>query len=187
MRAARTRTVLFSLALAGVLAGCGAAEEGGEGQPCRPDGTCDPGLVCNEADICEPEAQDTFTQIYQSASFQQCAGCHAPGAPGFTDGTEATQDWSTRDSAYQSLQGTASGLVGNFAGCNGVPFIGATPADSLLVAVFDEEIRAAFSLDGFPDCNADTISDMTVKIGGPLSTEEMTLLKDWINAGAPDQ
>ena len=84
---AAARCTLLSLALAAWLAGCGAAEEGTEGQPCRPDGTCDPGLVCNEANICEPAGQDTFTRLYQSASFQQCAGCHAPGAPGFTDGT----------------------------------------------------------------------------------------------------
>ena len=124
--------------------------------------------------------------MYQSSSFQQCSGCHAPGAPGFQNGVEATQDWSSRAKAYTSLQGDASGLIGNFAGCNGVPLIGATPETSLLAAVFDETIRAAFSLQDFPTCTADAISDMTLKIGNPLSAQELTLLKDWISAGAPD-
>lgn len=133
--------------------------------------------------------QDPFTLLYSSDSFQQCQGCHAPDAAGFdpSAGTEATQDWSTRDSAYAALQGTASGLIGNFEGCNGVPFIGDTPETSLLVAVFDESVRQNFSLADFPDCNADTISDMTLKIGSSISQAELDLLVDWIAAGAPDR
>jgi hypothetical protein len=167
---------------------CGGLDgaEGGEGQPCLTGGVCNAGLVCNAANICERAAASGFSALYQSASFQQCSGCHAPGAPGFQTGVEATQDWSSRDNAYASLQGNASGLVGNFEGCNGVPLLGDSPANSLLVAVFDETIRAAFSLPAFPDCTADAISDMTLKIGGALSTQELTLLKDWITAGAPD-
>jgi hypothetical protein len=148
-------TALWILSLSIGLSACGAAEEG------------------------------MFQQIYDSASFQQCAGCHAPGASGFVEGTEATQDWSTQDTAYSSLQGQASGLIGNFEGCNGVPFLAATPADSLLVAVFDEGVRSAFSLTNYPDCTADSISDMTLKIGGALTTAELSLLKEWITAGAP--
>lgn len=188
MRKYRTLMAIAALAIAGTwLAACGAAEEGGLGQPCLPDGTCDPGLVCNAENICEQEGgEPSFTTLYQSSSFSNCSGCHAPGAPGFTDGTEATQDWSTRATAYQSLQGTASGLIGNFAGCNGVPLIGDGPDTSLLVAVFDETVRTAFSLPNFPDCTVDSISDMTLKIGGSLTSQELTLLKDWITAGALD-
>lgn len=133
--------------------------------------------------------QDPFSELYASATFQQCQGCHAPDAPGFDPemGVEATQDWSTRDSAYQALQGTASGLIGNFEGCNGVPFIGDTPETSLLVAVFDEDVRLAFSLPDFPDCTADTISDMNLKLGSEISQVELDLLKQWITAGAPNQ
>ena len=137
----------------------------------------------------EPDAgpvEDDFTRIYNSMSFQTCAGCHAPGAPGFIDGTEATQDWSTRETAYQTLQGMASGLIGNFEGCNGVPLIGATPETSLLLATFDDSIRAEFTLADHPDCNMDTISDMTLKIGGPLPTEDLQLLTQWLANGAPD-
>ena len=137
----------------------------------------------------EPDAApvDDFTALYNSASFQMCAGCHAPNAPGFTDGTEATQDWSTRQTAYDSLQGMASGLIGNFMDCNGVPFIGATPAESLLVAAFDENVRAEFMLMDHPNCDVDAISDMTLKIGAPLEAGEMELLTRWIENGAPDQ
>lgn len=131
--------------------------------------------------------QDPFSELYATGTFQQCQGCHAPDAPGFEDGTEATQDWSTRDSAYAALQGTASGLVGNFEGCNGVPFIGDTPETSLLVAVFDEDVRLDFSLPDFPDCNADAISDMNLKLSGEISQVELDLLKQWITAGAPNQ
>ena len=156
------------------------------GQPCKEDGTCNAGLVCNAADICEATSQAGFSALYSSESFQQCSGCHAPNAAGFTDGTEASQDWSSRDNAFQSLQGTASGLIGNFEGCNGVPFIGQTPGDSLLAAALDENVRADFNLAGFPDCNADTISDMSLRIGGALSGDELQLLNDWISNGAQD-
>lgn len=150
--------------------------------------------ACDIGSIEDPGAdggpqEDTFTMLYNSATFQTCAGCHAPGADGFdpTAGTEATMDWSTRDNAYSSLQGMASGLVGNFEGCNGVPLIGATPETSLLVATFDEDVRLSFAVEGFPDCTGDSISDMNLKIGSPISQVELDLLKAWIAAGAPNQ
>lgn len=124
---------------------------------------------------------DTFTMLYNSPSFQECAGCHAPGAVGFTPGeTEATQDWSSRNSALSSLRGMASGMMGNFAGCNGVPFVGNSPETSLLMAAFDEQVRSDFELAAYPDCDADAISDMTLKIGGQLSATESALLEQWI-------
>jgi hypothetical protein len=123
--------------------------------------------------------EDTFTQLYQSVG-ATCAGCHAPGAPGFMDGTEATQDWSSRDSAYNSLRGMASGLIGNFEGCNGVPLVGDSPETSLIVAAFDEQVRADFALAAFPDCTADTISDMTLKIGRQLTANESALLRTFV-------
>lgn len=122
---------------------------------------------------------DTFSQLYQSVG-TACAGCHAPGAPGFTDGTEATQDWSSRDSAYNALQGMASGLIGNFEGCNGVPLVGDSPETSLIVAAFDEQVRAEFALAAFPDCNADSISDMTLKVGRQLTADERSLLRTFV-------
>lgn len=123
--------------------------------------------------------QDTFTQLFQSVG-TACAGCHAPGAPGFMDGVEATQDWSSRDAAYNALQGVASGLIGNFEGCNGVPLVGDSPETSLIVAAFDEQVRADFALAAFPDCTADAISDMTLKIGRQLSASELSLLRTFV-------
>jgi hypothetical protein len=134
----------------------------------------------------ELTGDDAFSQIYSSPQFQKCSGCHAPSAPGRTAGIEATQDWSTRDSAYSSLKGKASGLIGNFEGCNGVPLISSTANNSLLVASLDEDVRANFMNASYPDCTGDAISDQTLKIGGALPDSLLTQLKSWINAGAPN-
>jgi hypothetical protein len=132
-------------------------------------------------------ASVSFTHLYQSSEFQTCAGCHAPDAPGKTLGTESTQDWSTRERAYSTLHGTASGLLGNFSGCNGAPFLGATAEQSLLVAAFDEQVRAAFQSREVPSCDGDAISDQTLKLGGPLPEPLLAELKAWVDAGAPDR
>jgi hypothetical protein len=179
-------SLILALGMGHVACGVG-DDEGGLGEPCLPDGTCDPGLTCSEENICEGVGGDNrFTDVYNSSSFQQCSQCHAPNAPGFTQGTEATQDWTTRETAYTTLHDPASGMEGNFAGCNGVRFLDQQAENSLLVAVFDETVRSTIAWSNFPDCNADTISDMTLKIGGPLSSQELDLLKAWINDGTPD-
>lgn len=127
-------------------------------------------------------AGPTFDDLFASATLQMCADCHAPGAPGFVLGTEATQDWSTQSTAFTSLQGNASGLEGNFAGCNGVPLIGATASTSLLVAVLDPDVRATFSVEGFPNCTADAIPDETLRVGS-VSPTFLQDLKDFIDEG----
>jgi hypothetical protein len=129
--------------------------------------------------------QDTFTQLY-AAIGSQCGSCHAPGAPGNTEGVEQTQDWSSPESARASLQGMASGLIGNFQDCNGVPFIGDSVETSLLVAAFDPDVRADFTVASNPACNADTISNMLEK--SPISADEVALLKQFVMeeiAGSP--
>jgi cytochrome c5 len=141
--------------------------------------TCLTGCPVEEPGGADAAPADTFTMLYETLG-ETCRGCHAEGAIGAPVGTEATQDWSSVDSARSTLQGTASGLMGNFAGCNDVPFLGDTPETSLLVAAFDENVRADFSLAEFPDCNADTISDMTLKIGRPLSAAELSLLRQFV-------
>ena len=127
-------------------------------------------------------AGPTFDDIYASSTFQMCADCHAPGAPGSVVGIEATQDWSTRNTAFSTLQGNASGLEGNFAGCNGVPLIGATSSTSLLVAALDANVRATFSVAGFPDCTGDAIADQTLHVGA-VSPTVLQNLKDFIDEG----
>ena len=144
-------------------------------------------LGCGET-IDALESGDTFGRIYESleeGSTAPCSDCHAPGAPGRTADTESTQDWSTRDTAYTTLRGEAAGLVGNFAGCNGVPFIGSSADTSLLVAALDENVRMDFVAPGNPDCNADAVADQTLKIGDQLPGDVLQELKDWIDDGAP--
>jgi hypothetical protein len=130
------------------------------------------------------EGGDAFTTIYESEPFQKCSSCHAPGAPGRTADIEKTQDWSTRDTAHSTLKGAASGMVGNFAGCNGVDFIGASAEQSLLVASLDFDVRMNFEDPAHPDCTADAISDQTIKVGG-VPDSLIQDLKDWIDSGAP--
>jgi mono/diheme cytochrome c family protein len=122
----------------------------------------------------------TFTSVY--ADFKSCAECHAPGAQGNTAGTEATQDWSSSAKAYSSLKGKASGLVGNFAGCNGVSFIGSSADDSLLAASLDSDIRAKFMASS--SCTGDDVADQTLHQS--VSSSAVKNLEDWINAGAPN-
>jgi hypothetical protein len=145
------------------------------------------GLGCGET-IDALESGDTFGRIYESleeGSTAPCSSCHAPGAPGRTADIETTQDWSTRDTAYTTLRENAAGLVGNFAACNGVPFIGSSADTSLLVAALDEGVRMNFVAPGNPDCNADAVADQTLKLGGPVPDDVLQELKDWIDDGAP--
>lgn len=143
------------------------------------------GSGCGEA-LDELAGGASFTSIYESPEIQECGECHAPGAPGRTEDIEQSLNFSTQGSAYASLQGNASGMIGNFAACNGVPFIGPSADESLLVASLDEDVRADFEAASAPDCNADTISDQTLKIGAELPADLLQDLKDWIDAGAPN-
>ena len=121
-----------------------------------------------------------FSALYNDY-FQECAACHGPDAPGFTEGTEATLDFSTEETAFNTIStGQASGLIGNQEACNGAYFVGTSPETSLILAVLDEQIRADFSADGNPGCDADAISDMTVKVGYAPSDEFIADLETWI-------
>ena len=130
-----------------------------------------------EEGLVDAGPEDTFTQLYNAIG-SKCASCHAPAGPSRTAETEQTQDWSSRQSALTSLQGMASGMVGNFEGCNGVPFIGDSVETSLLVAAFDEDVRADFTVASNPDCTADAISAMTEKV--PVSDAEIALIKQFV-------
>ncbi len=130
----------------------------------------------------------TFSGLYDD-HLTKCGNCHGPEgvAGGFRPGiTEATLDFSTRDSAYRSITtGSASGLTGIQDPCNGVPFIGSTSGGSLLVASVDEAVRAAYDNPSAPDCNGDTISAMEMNPG--LIPEDVVQgLKSWIDDGTPD-
>lgn len=126
----------------------------------------------------------TFTSLYNDY-FSTCKSCHSPAGPGRTSDTEQTLDFTTRSTAFTTITGgTASGLMGNPAGCNGVPFVGATAATSLILAVLDEPTRAAFDLNGHASCDMDTITDETAKVGSAPSTEFIASLKTWLAGGA---
>lgn len=127
----------------------------------------------------------SFADIYAADDFQKCGECHAPGAEGRVAGIEETQNWSSEATAYASLQGNASGLIGNFAGCNGVPLLADSASDSLLVASLDEDVRSNFEVASAPDCTGDAIADQTLHLGGPLPSSLLSDLKAWVNAGAP--
>ncbi|MFO0694257.1 MAG: hypothetical protein U0230_11920 [Polyangiales bacterium] len=123
-----------------------------------------------------------FQSIYASTTFQMCKDCHAPGAPGFTVGTETTQNWTTSTTAFTTLKGNAAGLVGNFAACNGVPLVGPTSSQSLIVAIFDPTVRAGFSYPGHPGCDGTAITDETLRVGA-IPPALLTQLKAFIDAG----
>lgn len=128
----------------------------------------------------------TFTALYGDY-LSNCAHCHAPGAPGRTSDIEQSLNFATKDMAYMSIKtGSASGLMGNFSDCNGVAFLAATPAQSLLLAALDQPTRQAFDLPTHASCDGDTISDETVKVGRAPSAAFLAALKSWIQAGAPN-
>lgn len=129
--------------------------------------------------------QATFTSLYGDY-LGNCKQCHAPGAPGKTSDIEQTLDFTSRATALSTLMGMASGLTGNHTACNGVPFLAATPGNSLLVAALDQPTRQAFDLSGHAGCDVDSISDQTVKVGSQPSSEFITALKTWITNGASD-
>jgi mono/diheme cytochrome c family protein len=124
-----------------------------------------------------------FGKLYD-AYLSGCANCHAPGALGRTSETEKSLDFSTEATAYATLKGTATGLVGNQQACNGAAFLGSTYQESLLAAVLDEDVRAAFQAPGAAGCNADAVSDMTVRMPGAMPAGFLSDLQAWIDGGA---
>ncbi len=166
-RAAHPIRLALAMALAAIGAGCSPTAD------TSPDGGG--GMV-----------QATFTSLYGDY-LGNCKQCHAPSAPGRTSDTEQTLDFTSRSTALSTLRGMASGLTGNHTDCNGVPFLAATPARSLLVAVLDQPTRQAIDLSpDHPGCAVDTISDETVKVGSQPSADFVTALKTWITGGAQD-
>jgi len=128
-----------------------------------------------------------FSSLY-SSYLNQCASCHAPGAPGRTSDIEQTLDFSTAATGYTTLTtGMALGLTGNQKGCNMTPFVvNGKPAQSLLVATLDSATRTAFDLPASPNCDSSAISDETVKVGSAPSEAFVVALKQWVTDNAPN-
>ena len=144
------------------------------------------GCDAEVGDLVEDLDSSQFAAVYNSPGFASCSNCHTPDAPGKVEGTENTQDWTDQDTAYAALQGTASGLIGNFEGCNGVPFIGDTVETSLIVAALDQDVRDNFAHPDFPNCTPEAISNMQLKVGGTVTDDDLNALKTWIENGAQE-
>jgi hypothetical protein len=128
----------------------------------------------------------TFTSLYGDY-FSRCGSCHAPGAAGRTPDIEMNLDFSSRATAHTSITTRmAAGLMGNFTGCNGVPFIDAMPERSLILAAIDQPTRQAFDHPTYPNCDVDSIADQTLKVGMQPSPAFIAALKTWIGDGAPN-
>ena len=139
--------------------------------------------ACGGAETGNNTPQPHWSSLY-STYLVNCKQCHAPGAPGHTSDIESTLDFTSAATGYSTVSGTASGLQGNFAGCNGTKFVVANhPEQSLLVAALDSSTRASFSSGG---CTSDEVTDETVKQGSAPPAGWMTALKQWINSGAPN-
>lgn len=141
--------------------------------------------VASDGGVLEPK----FSSLYVDY-FAGCKSCHAPNAPGRTSDTETTLNFSTVTTSYQTTaSGTAAGLQGNPSACNGVRFVvSGDPQHSLIVAVVDETVRAAYSAPGQAACDQDAVTDMTIKMAGsqPPSAAFLAALKQWITSGAPN-
>ncbi len=126
-----------------------------------------------------------FATLY-GGYIQECLHCHTPDGLGRTSDTEQTLDFTSQTTAHRTLTtGRASGLKGNQEGCNGVPFVAASPGDSLVLAVLDEGVRQAFDVAAHSGCDTNAISDMTVKVGDAPSSGFVDQLEAWISGGAP--
>jgi hypothetical protein len=163
---------VFLLGSVALIAGCTPVEETPDGGPDGGGG----GTV-----------EATFTSLYGDY-FGNCKQCHSPAGPGRTSTIEKTLDFTSKATAYTTLKtGMATGLTGNQMGCNGVPFIGTTPAKSLVLAVLDQPTRQTIDLSPtYPNCDIDSITDATVKTAKQPSAAFVTALKTWITAGAPN-
>ncbi|MCO4763199.1 MAG: hypothetical protein KC502_16900 [Myxococcales bacterium] len=135
---------------------------------------------------CETEPGDDFDVAYTSF-LNKCSQCHGPDALGRSSDTAKGLDMSSAATARTSLtDNTVSGLTGNSAGCNGVPFVvPGKPEQSLFIAVLDADARTKFDLPSHPNCDNDAISDMTLKVNAEPSADTLAALKRWVTSLQP--
>jgi len=94
-----------------------------------------------------------FPALYTSY-LNQCANCHAPGAPGATSTTEQTLDFSSGEHGRGEPEGPGLGPDGQPQDCNGggVPGrdVRGEPAGQ---RVLDQSVRSAIAITSNPKCN----------------------------------
>ena len=110
-------------------------------------------------------AAATFTEVYAQILQPVCSSCHRPGGEGLF------QDFSSQSAAYGALVGVkASGPSCGTSGDTRV--VPGNASESLLFQKVSEAT---------PPCGS------PMPLGGPpLSSAQVTLIQDWINAGAPN-
>ncbi|MGZ6143159.1 MAG: hypothetical protein ACXWLM_07460, partial [Myxococcales bacterium] len=125
--------------------------------------------------------QPKWSSLY-STYLKNCASCHSPNGPGRTSDIESSLDFTSASTGYATVSGSAAGLSGNQAACNGVRFVvPGHPESSLLVAALVSSTRASFVSGG---CDQDGITDETVKQGTAPPDGFVTALQQWITDGA---
>jgi hypothetical protein len=115
----------------------------------------------------------SFSTLY-SGYLSSCASCHSPGATDPPANIEQTLDFSTRNSAFQTLTtGAASGLTGAQAPCNGVSFLDSKNAGkSFAFAVLDSATRGSTTVRGtFADKACSNALPDGAYLGPPITDE----------------
>ena len=125
----------------------------------------------------------TFTNVYANVIGMRCTGCHRPGGNGSNVGM---LDMSTPAVAYASLVGVPG--AGTGAGTSGItcaslepPMLRVSPGDSagsLLFNKVNSKLIGTLAACGSPM--------PTPATGAPLRLGQVTLIKDWIDNGAPN-
>lgn len=124
---------------------------------------------------------ETFDGLY-NAYLKTCAGaCHAPGRDG--ENHVKGFDFSSADTAYRSLQAAVRFQRTEL--CNNVQYVkGGDPDQSLLVALLDPSVNAAFKARTGTNCAP---KNHTIANGGLADNPSAAVLaglKKWISAGA---
>jgi hypothetical protein len=132
---------------------------------------------CGKKDEEAVVAKPTFSSLY-SVVFAGCAECHKPGTEVYTNSVQ-NLDLSSSATAYASLTSTISASVKSR--CSSTYYVKpSAPANSAVVAVFDESVRASFGDDN-SGCEVMAASEMGA---APISAENLAVLKQWITEGA---
>jgi hypothetical protein len=111
-------------------------------------------------------APATFTAVYGEILEPTCSPCHRPGGEG------AFQDFSSQPAAYAALVGVKA--LGPSCGSSGETRV--VPGNAAQSLLFQKVSETS------PPCGS------PMPLGGPpLQSAQVTLIEDWINAGAPNE